>query len=543
MSSKSSSSSSSSQQRGKGKSHRRKKGGGSGGSSGGGGGSLEEAKTNASVDDVQVESDAVDEVVGEEEVAGDDEVGGSAASIDEDDVNYDFNNIINNNKKAAKRVSFAEDLEQHHIIPSPGLSRKNSSTNSNTKRDKRNSSQQQQHQRGKDPIDKYRQLDTVEVFEEPEFEEETPNTTPQQQQRSRSKASSSSSKSSSSASAVAPSTATISTEPTSRDRARERWLFRTQLFYALLAFGISFGVYVKTLYPTSPPGDSAELIVVAHQFGVAHPPGYPLHTLMGYLFLFLSDPIVGGSIAYRLNLMTALCGGLGVSFLCVAAGNYLGASNSVGDNGDSEDNGEGTEKEEREQERRWRQNVHTLMSIGLLSSCMLGFSPTYWLHSIGAEVFALNNLFVGLLLFMLSVFHSSSSSSSKSRDVRWAYAGSFVIGLGLGNQHTLVLAGVPFALWVLFLMGRDRLLGFKSISVLTLCMIAGLSIYVQMLIGCWRLQKSSWGDQRTIEGFIKHLLRQEYGTLRLANSDEEGRFLVNTQYVTSSSLSYSLPTN
>ncbi|CAM9250691.1 unnamed protein product, partial [Heterosigma akashiwo] len=27
----------------------------------------------------------------------------------------------------------------------------------------------------------------------------------------------------------------------------------------------------------------------------------------------------------------------------------------------------------------------------------------------------------------------------------------------------------------------------------------------------------SWGDQRTLEGFLRHFLRQEYGTFQLAS--------------------------
>ena len=75
------------------------------------------------------------------------------------------------------------------------------------------------------------------------------------------------------------------------------------LLIALLGLILAvFGVYLSTLYPSVPGGDSGELIVAADQLGVAHPPGYPLFTLLGKIASWL--PV--GSVAWRVNLLTAL---------------------------------------------------------------------------------------------------------------------------------------------------------------------------------------------------------------------------------------------
>lgn len=47
-------------------------------------------------------------------------------------------------------------------------------------------------------------------------------------------------------------------------------------------------VYVTTLYPSVPGGDAGELIAVASRLEVAHPPGYPLYTLL--------DPLPPGTL-------------------------------------------------------------------------------------------------------------------------------------------------------------------------------------------------------------------------------------------------------
>ena len=77
----------------------------------------------------------------------------------------------------------------------------------------------------------------------------------------------------------------------------------------LLVLFVSFGVYLSTLTPTVGFHDSGELITVAYTLGIAHPPGYPLYTLFGKLFITLI-PI--GNIAYRMNMESALFASLAV---------------------------------------------------------------------------------------------------------------------------------------------------------------------------------------------------------------------------------------
>src|SRR5262245_35562775 len=61
---------------------------------------------------------------------------------------------------------------------------------------------------------------------------------------------------------------------------------------------IVFTVYCVTLAPTVTGEDSGELITAAYFFGVPHPPGYPLWTMLCGAWTHLL-PI--GSIAWRAN--------------------------------------------------------------------------------------------------------------------------------------------------------------------------------------------------------------------------------------------------
>ena len=57
-------------------------------------------------------------------------------------------------------------------------------------------------------------------------------------------------------------------------------------YYGILVSLIILAVYVYTLAPSVVHIDSGELATVQATLGIAHPTGYPLFTVVGYLFLF-----------------------------------------------------------------------------------------------------------------------------------------------------------------------------------------------------------------------------------------------------------------
>src|SRR5258708_4770803 len=92
---------------------------------------------------------------------------------------------------------------------------------------------------------------------------------------------------------------TIATPVTRRSSARTAWLV------PVLASGlVPLAAYLCTLHPGLPAGDSGELITVAATGGVAHPPGYPLYTMLAGLWL---QTFPFGNIAWRLNVFSAVC--------------------------------------------------------------------------------------------------------------------------------------------------------------------------------------------------------------------------------------------
>ena len=72
-------------------------------------------------------------------------------------------------------------------------------------------------------------------------------------------------------------------------------------------------LYVVTLAPTTAMWDASEYITAAYTLGIPHPPGNPLFVLLGRVASLL--PL--GGVAYRVNLLAALCSALaaGIWFL------------------------------------------------------------------------------------------------------------------------------------------------------------------------------------------------------------------------------------
>ncbi len=127
-----------------------------------------------------------------------------------------------------------------------------------------------------------------------------------------------------------------------------------------------FLLYVFTLAPDVLAADSGELQVVAAQLGVAHPPGFPLYTLVAHLFVRLL-PFV--SPAYAVNLFSAATSAVTAAVVFLAA--YLITRDRI---------------------------------ASLIAVVALGTATTFWSQATTANVRSLTGLFVALILFALLAF-------------------------------------------------------------------------------------------------------------------------------------------
>lgn len=278
----------------------------------------------------------------------------------------------------------------------------------------------------------------------------------------------------------APSTSFQSEDPTVSSH--PLWGPYSSLAKYLFAFtGLVLSVlYGLTLCPTVPGGDSGELITVAHSLGVAHPPGYPLYTLIAHGFSYFPF----GSVAFRINLLSAV--------FSVAAGLLL--FNLIW---------------------QWLKDEWAACGVALF----FFLSPLVWRYAVVAEVFSLNNLFVILLL---SCFYGFLEKKSPA----WVWALAATLGLACSHHHTILFVAVPLFLWLAVFHAKD-LFRPKAFFPALGIFLAGFIPYLYLPWAAAKKFIFSWGEAETWDGFWVHFLRSEYGTLQLASGEDEADMLVN----------------
>lgn len=186
------------------------------------------------------------------------------------------------------------------------------------------------------------------------------------------------------------------------------------LLTGLIILLIPMVIYIYCLCPTVFVGDAGDFLTAAYTLGVPHPPGYPLYTILGHIFMNL--PIPGGlsTPAYRMNFMSAVFAWTALLFLFL----YL----------------------RRVLKTEWASLVGTLA---------LAFSSQFWQHAEITEVYSLQACFI-TLIFYLAVLYVQENN------VSIALLLAFIMGLAL-SHHYAILIFYPGVLIFLGINGRLKL--------------------------------------------------------------------------------------
>jgi hypothetical protein len=216
-------------------------------------------------------------------------------------------------------------------------------------------------------------------------------------------------------------------------------------------------------------GDTPELVTAAITLGVAHPPGYPLFTILGHLFSFLPF----GTLPFRVNLLSLACNSAAVGFVQATARRLTGAGPPAA-----------------------------------AAALVLGLSTLFWEWSLAAEVFSLNNLLAAALIYFLVRWRDEPG-----RGV-WVAAAALTTGLALSNQLTIVLLA-PAVLTVLW--SRRAALSARAALLLgcALAILVGLLPYAYIPWAAARRPMLNWGAVASPGELVDFVLRRAYGTAEL----------------------------
>ena len=244
--------------------------------------------------------------------------------------------------------------------------------------------------------------------------------------------------------------------------------YRLDVLVLMLVFAASLIVYLMTLAPTVTAEDSGELISASYCLGIAHPPGYPLWTMLTHLWTYL--PI--NNVAWRVNLSSAIFASFAVTMLFLLLLTFT------------------------------RDRIISI--VGCLS---FAYSETFWSQAVITEVYTLNACFIAGLFLILAYWDRHRETKDK-----YLYLFSFVYGLSLCNHHSMALLG-PVYLFYILTKDPKLFVRFKNIGIMLGLFLIGLLPYIYLPIRSLCDPPVDWGNPENMVNFLDHLFRRQYGKL------------------------------
>lgn len=217
-------------------------------------------------------------------------------------------------------------------------------------------------------------------------------------------------------------------------------------------------------------GDGGDLVAAAYVKGVAHPPGYPLYTFLGWLFTKL--PIF--SVAWRVGFLSSIpaAASLGIFFLIC-------------------------------------QKLLKKTSVSITTVFSLGFTYLFWLYAVIAEVFALHIFFVLLLLYL-------SLQIKDTGKIKYIYLFSLFFGLSLTHHHTILFIVPAYLYLILPAIKKIYLKPSVCLPCLFLFLI-GLLPYYYVYWAAGSNPFINWENPQDLNGFLRLVSRAIYGTFSSGN--------------------------
>ena len=208
----------------------------------------------------------------------------------------------------------------------------------------------------------------------------------------------------------------------------------------IAAVAVPFAAYLFTMPPDIVFEDAGIFASACYTGGLAHPPGYPLHTLLCMPFARL-DAVLPVSPAMGTAVLSALANALAAGVLLWLLHQFL---NSLG--------------------------------VALALALAYAFGLHSWSQSIIPEVYTLNSLLF-LTMFALTLRYRQTARTG------FAYFAALTAGLGLANHWPLFLAAAPACLLLLLRTppALGALLRPKTLSICLALFLLGLAPYARML--------------------------------------------------------------
>ncbi len=295
------------------------------------------------------------------------------------------------------------------------------------------------------------------------------------------------------------------------------------IYLAAIVAVAAFVVYLQTLAPSADFIDAGELATVCTTLGIAHPTGYPLFTLVGWVFAHLPIP---GAIIYRLNIMAAFFTAMGAGGVVLLANelfaNWMPERTHGAKGRGQRAKGKGKNVSAKDLKRT---NVEkgvapnpspafthsplypplpasAALATGLITAC----SATWWAQSCSIEVYPLHLFMVPLVLvfFLRMLRHEETERTERDGKVF-----AVLLGLSFANHMTTVLLA-PACLYMFFARYKISKLAWNRILRLAPFFLAGLAVYLYMPLRSAQFPLMDWGHTATWSNFLHHVTAKQF---------------------------------
>ena len=185
-------------------------------------------------------------------------------------------------------------------------------------------------------------------------------------------------------------------------------------------------VYVATVEKTVSWWDCGEFIACAYKLEVAHQPGAPLFLLIQNIFsnFAMANP---ERVAYWMNIGSAICSGLTVTFLFWT---ITAIARKI------------VSKQKQVPLSAYLQ----IFGAGVVGAMAFGFSDTFWYSAVESEVYAMSSLCTAVVFWAILKWEVRADEEGSDR---WLVFIAFVMGLSIG-VHLLNLLAIPAIAMVVY---------------------------------------------------------------------------------------------
>lgn len=313
---------------------------------------------------------------------------------------------------------------------------------------------------------------------------------------------------------------------TSLQSNRERLLWLTAGALAL----IWLIIYLTTVSPTVNFIDSGELITAVREPGIAHPPGYPLYVLLG----FVASHILWGDEAWRVNVFSAFFGALAVGaffvliyrlseYILTPEARTVAArprAKSPAQTRSPQPN-RNTVPISRTEARTpspapstsasrtedlLSQHSILLLAAAAAGASLLAASSTFWSRTAQAKMYSLHFFLVAVILTLALGFRKAYERNDPTAN-RWLMALAATLGLSFTNHLMTILLVIPVA--ILLLGGpepKDRLrFILRRLTFAAPAFLVPLLLYLYMPIRAAQHPIMNWGSTDNLGDLYRHI--------------------------------------